>query len=79
MAEECTWKCKYILCSQMDDLQFYIMSVVMGCWEADCERLCAMEPHLWLNGLPLPLVIKLWTMKSASDPSINHLYTALNW
>ena len=37
----------------MDDLQFYVLfnsiSVILGQWLDDNERLCAVEPHLWLE------------------------------
>ena len=39
--------------SWMDDLGFYILfnsiSVISGRWDDDNERLCAMEPRLWLG------------------------------
>ena len=37
----------------MDDLRFYVLfnsnSVISGRWAGDNERLCAIEPRLWLR------------------------------
>ena len=39
----------------MDDLQFYIffnsISVISRWWVGDNERLCAIEPRVWLTGI----------------------------
>ena len=45
------------LCSQIDDLQFYVLlnsiSVISGGWLGDNERICVLEPRLRLKRSPL--------------------------
>ena len=33
-------------------MSFYSISVISGRWDADNERLCAMEPSYWLERFP---------------------------
>ena len=44
---------KYLLYDCMVDLQFYFLfnsiSVLSGRWEVNDERLCSVEPHLFLK------------------------------
>ena len=51
----------------MDDLQFYILfnsiSGTSGKWADNNERLCAMEPHLWLRRFLLHVGLQLGTTR----------------
>ena len=53
----------------MDDLLFYVLfeGVILRQCKGDNERLCAMEPHLWLQIFLTPLWIEPGTARSAGQ------------
>ena len=55
----------------MNDLQFYVLfnsiSVISGPWLHDNERLCAMEPRLWLERFLLQVGLESGTARSVGQ------------